>query len=306
MKNSSFTVNHLSERPPLLPRLRDGEGLGVRLNRGVRSIRGLRFFTALAALALFTTCCKDDCLDPTNPDCDNYDPCYGKTLPSAKFIMEESNTDLANQGIWYADSTFFGAMLRFRSEYDEAGYKHTWYVGAEVFNKATTPDRNFLNQARPQDITISHVLEYTPDLQCFPDDDGKDSVAQTFRLIASFNTDFQTYGTFRGVLDNEVDSFDVQILGVDANGQLSNINTWKKDWFINFHNRGDTLTSDASINWPNMLSAFLYNYEGHFTTGIEGTIKVDIDGNFEMNYRRDASTIIGDGQWHTFKGRKIK
>jgi len=97
MKNSIFTSNHKSERPPL----QFGEGPGVRLNRGVRSIRGLRFFTALAALALFTTCCKDDCLDPTNPDCENYDPCYGKTQPSAKFIMEESVIDLIQQGIWY-------------------------------------------------------------------------------------------------------------------------------------------------------------------------------------------------------------
>jgi hypothetical protein len=293
---SSVTQNYCSEPSPSPFRRRPvptfREGWGVR-------------FTALALLALFTTCCKDDCLDPTNPNCENYDPCHGKTQPSAKFIMEESNPVLANQGIWYADSAFFGAMLRFRSEYDEDGYKHTWYVGAEVFNKATTPDRNFLNQSRPQDITVSHVLEYTPDLQCFPDDDGKDSVAQTFRLIASFNTDFQTYGTFRGVLDNEVDSFDIQILSIDADGQLANVNTWKKQWFINFHNRGDTITTDFSINYPLFIDASFYNHEGVFLDQIEGTFVVDENGFFEMNYRRDGSTIINDGLWHTFKGRKI-
>jgi len=256
-------------------------------------------------LSLFIVCsaCKRDCQDHTNPDCDNYDPCYGKVKPSAKFIMEESNPVLASQGIWYADSAFFGAMLRFRSEYNEPDYKHIWYVGTEVFTSSTTPSRNFLNQARPQDITISHVLEYTPNMQCFPDDNGKDSVAQTFRLIASYNTDFQTFGIYRGVLDNQVDSFDVQILSIDANGQLANVNTWKQQWFINFHNRGDTLKSVASSN---LMSAFLYNHNAVFRDGVEGLIVVDAVGNFEMNYKADGTTITGDGKWHTFKGRKIK
>jgi hypothetical protein len=221
--------------------------------------------------------------------------------------MEESNPELASKGIWYTDSSFLGAMLRFRSEYDEAGYKHTWYVGAEVFNKATTPDRNFLNQARPQDITISHVLEYTPDLQCFPDDDGKDSVAQTFRLIASFNTDFQTYGTYRGVLDNGLDSFDVQVLSIDANDQLANINTHEKRWFINLHNLGDTISNIQSSNW---ISAFLYNHKGYFLNGgaiDRGTIEVDSKGGFTMVYKGPDATqpYLGDTLTHIFKGRKI-
>jgi hypothetical protein len=285
---SSVTQNYCSEPSP--SPFRRG-GWGVR-------------FTALALLALFTTCCKDDCMDPTNPNCENYDPCYGKTQPSAKFIMEESNPVLANQGIWYADSTFYGAMLRFRSEYNESGYKHTWYVGAEVFNAATTPNRNFLNQPRPQDITVSHVLEYTPDLQCFPDDDGKDSVAQTFRLIASFNTGFQTYGTFRGVLDGEVDSFDVQILSIDANGQLANINTYEQDWFINFHNRGDTLTTLGDFNYPLFLSGYFYNHQGVFSGGVEGNFEIDQAGKFKMRYKADGTSITGDGAWHEFEGRK--
>jgi hypothetical protein len=250
--------------------------------------------------------CKRDCQDYTNPDCENYDPCYGKEKPSAKFIMEESNTEMVNQGLWFADSVFFGAMLRFRSEFNEPGYKHTWYVGSEVFTSSATPSRNFLNQARPQDITISHVLEYTPNMQCFPDDNGKDSVAQTFRLIASFNTDFQTFGIYRGVLDNQVDSIEVKLLSIDANGQLANVNTWKKQWFVNFHNRGDTITSDASINWPLLMFAYVYNHSAVFVDGVIGTIEINADGNFEMNYKADGTTITGDGKWHTFKGRKIK
>jgi len=258
-------------------------------------------------LSLFILCsaCKRDCQDPTNPKCENYDPCYGKEKPSAKFVMEEGNTYLANKGIWYADSAFFGAQIRFRSELTDNRYKHTWYVGAETFNGHTTPGRNFLSLPRPQNITISHVIEYTPDLQCFPNDIGKDSVAQTFTLIASRNTDFKTYGTYRGVLEGTVDSFDVQIISIDQNGQLANINTHVQNKFINFHNLGDTI---YGIQTSNRISGFFYNHHGFFDNAgglSEGSIKIDADGNFVMTYRGqdEPMSYIGDSKLQTFKGR---
>ncbi len=289
---SSCKQNHTSERPPLLC----GEGLGVRL------------FTAFALVALLSaSSCKRDCDDRSNPDCENYDPCYGKTQPSAKFIMEESNPQLANNGIWYADSVFKGYMLRFRSEFTDKQYTHTWYVGAETFTSATTPDRNFGQEARPQYITISHVLEYTPDLQCFSDDNGKDSVAQTFRLIASYNEELQTYGTFRGALDGATDTFEVKIISVDKNNQPAGFNTHEQDWYINFHNRGDTLTSNGDFHSPLRLNGYYYNRQGFFIDQLEGTIVVDAKGRFEMHYRNEGAKLelLGDRLWHTFKGRKI-
>ena len=271
------------------------------------------FLILVAIFAVLSGCNKENkCYDATNPDCENYNPCFTQTKPSAKFIMEESNPELDNMGIWYADSVFFGAMIRFRSEYNKPEYKHTWYVGTDIFSEAITPDRNFLNVSRPQNITISHVLEYSPILSCFPDDVGKDSVAQTFRLIGSFNADFQTYGSFRGVLNNEVDSFDLQVLSVDKDGYLTTIDDNDGIYYVNFHKRGDTIASNnTAINWPLEIGAFLYNHHGVFTRGLEGTIEVDANGIMIMNYQMDGGNPIGDdlipdNNWHTFKGRKIQ
>lgn len=286
---TSFKQDYISERPPL----HFGEGLGVRL------------FTALALFALLSACsCKRDCQDPTNPDCENYNPCFGKTQPSAKFIMEETNIVLANEGIWVADSAFLGYSLRFRSEYTDSKYKHTWYVGNEIFNSHTTPSRSFENLPRPQFISISHVLEYTPDLQCFPDDDGKDSVAQKFLLIASPNTDFQTYGTYRGALNGSLDSFDVQVIAVDINGQPAGFNTYYDDVFINFHNNGDTIQSNSG-----KVAGYLYNHHGFIPerrSQVAGQIEVFADGTFLWSYQATNPNVLnGDMQKHEFRGRKI-
>ncbi len=254
---------------------------------------------------LFTACCKDEkpCMDPSNPECENYDPCFGKERPSAKFIMEESGGVLATKDIWFQDSVFAGYMVRFRSELTDIKYKHTWYVGSEVFKTVLTSGRDFRNVSRPNFITISHVIEYEPDLSCFPDDDGKDSVSQTFRLIASFNDEFQTYGTYRGVLNSTVDSFDVRIISMDFNEQVANFNTHYGKYYINLHNRGDTLT-DVFDGLYNVESA-LFNRNGVFGPSLDGTIEVFNDGTFEMNYKDQGNPVTGDGLWHTYKGRKI-
>ena len=46
---------------------------------------------------VFMNACKHDCIpceDPTNPDCSNYDPCYGKHRVTADFYIYENHSDL--------------------------------------------------------------------------------------------------------------------------------------------------------------------------------------------------------------------
>ena len=50
----------------------------------------MKKFYYLLILALLWAGCKEDdeeeCFDPTNPECSNYDPCYGNE-PTAAFKM---------------------------------------------------------------------------------------------------------------------------------------------------------------------------------------------------------------------------
>lgn len=45
------------------------------------------------SLLLITASCKDEpdnkCYDASNPDCENYNPCFGTSPVSADFVMSE-------------------------------------------------------------------------------------------------------------------------------------------------------------------------------------------------------------------------
>jgi hypothetical protein len=272
-------------------------------------------FVLLSLLIVCSACsCKRDCQDYTNPDCENYNPCYGKEKPSAKFIMEEGGMREWQNGqqveIFYPDSVFQGFGIRFRSELtDLKKYKHTWYVGSEVFeNVYMPPIRHFGNTARPQNITISHVIEYTPDLQCFPDDDGKDSVAQTFRLIAEYN-ELKAFGKFQGRVNDTGQVFIVEILPIRRIG--NQITYWPgygqltDKMIVNFQNEGDTLFGTQGNQ---RFFITILNHHWWFNNELskfQGTGYINDLGEFEMNYTKMVYPIPSIKPHYTFKGTKI-
>ena len=255
-------------------------------------------FYLLAVFLVLSSCKKDECKDPTNPDCENYDPCYGISMPTAKFLMEEQIWDDSNERVYISeDSIFSGSNIRFRSTFESDEYKHTWYVGSEVLSgfKVT---RNFLTVTnRPNYITISHVMEYPVDKMCFPLDDGRDSVSQTFYLIEYWK-ELNVLGAFRGLLKGQTDSFDFKIRtlyedGMDAK-RIRIGNERMDDYFINFHNEGDSIPYDF----------FSANNVGYFT----GNGGPSPDG--VMNYNKENNSISLKYRFHNqdfeLSGRKLK
>ena len=245
-------------------------------------------------------CCKDEpCQDRTNPDCENYDPCAVKSLPSAAFFMEERIRN--NEGdILYIpqDSLFAGSLIRFRSPNESEEFKHTWYVGQEVLNGFQV-ERNFLTVTnRPAFIDIAHVIEYPVDSTCFPQDDGKDSVNQQLYLALYWN-ELATFGTFRGVLNAQKDSFDFKVRALFVtSGQeatIANPNGLLFDkYFINFHNEGDSTDFDF---WTLNLVGSL---NGTGAGSPNGTMEIDPSNNSVLiNYRFRNED-------HVFTGRKLK
>lgn len=229
-------------------------------NKTMKSSIKFRVVLPIMTLILVFSCCKDeDCSDPSNPECENYDPCYRISLPSAKFLMEEQIWDDSNERVYIADdSIFVGSDIRFRSTFESDEYKHTWYVGTEVLNGPSVI-RNFLTVTnRPSHITISHVMEYPVDSNCFPFDDGRDSVSQTFYLIEYWR-ELNVRGSFRGLLSGQTDSFDFKARRLYMDGTDAKLisigNKESSTYFINFHNEGDSITHDF----------FSANNVGYFT-----------------------------------------
>ncbi len=192
--------------------------------------------------------CQDEdpepCMEPSNPDCANYDPCYGKELPSAAFLMEEQLRDENSQIVYIIeDSIFRGTRIRFRSPLESPEFQHTWYIGAETLSGYQV-ERLFRDVPRPATITVHHVIEYPVDSTCFPQDDGKDSVSQSFYLIEYWN-ELASFGTFRVANENSTDSFDFKVSmllpdGSDANYEAPS--SMENLIFQNFNKNNDSVS----------------------------------------------------------------
>ena len=184
-------------------------------------------------------------------------------------------------------------------------------MGSEVFHTQNPPSRRYDGVPRPATITIRHVIRYEPDTICFPNDDGYDSVAQSFYLIKRWD-ELGTYGSFRGVIDNEIDSFDKGFYICDyKSGEIVDDfvdNIWKNFYLtVNFHNLGDTISSALPfLNKVDPYGVLLgVNSGGLITGNMEGGIEVLDNGTVIMKYRNFSSSDFPDTDWHTFKGRKL-
>jgi hypothetical protein len=127
---------------------------------------------------MLQTCKHEHCFDPTDPDCENYDPCHAYQRPSAKFEMLMTckvywiRSGIGLQIPLISDSIFagnYGQSIVFNAIDDEFGMQHTWYVGQETFDGPQTPGRDFSTVTiRPARIPITHVIRYEPDLDMRP------------------------------------------------------------------------------------------------------------------------------------------
>lgn len=258
--------------------------------------------------------CKRDepCCDATNPECPNYDPCYGKVLPSAGFKMFDGFLHDGNYVYW-EDVVFKGFDVNLTSELNDVEYAHTWYIGSEVFHTQNPPTRRYEEVPRPATISVSHVIRYEPDTVCFPDDDGYDSVVQSFYLIERWD-ELGTMGTFRGVIDNELDSFELGFYMCEmVSGEIVDefINDWTKNYrmTVNFHNLGDTISNAYPFlnQFTNYGEVGLVNSGGVFVGNTTGNINVLEDNRIKMQYRVRSNDYnhMPDTLWHTFIGRKL-
>jgi hypothetical protein len=264
----------------------------------------LILFLLIGLIAVSMDSCKKkpptppDCYDPANPDCVNYDPCYGKEMPTADFLIEDEICDNNLECVFIADDLIFlGVNILFKPTYeDENKYTHIWYIGTETLSTYQVI-RDFSKVPRPANITVSHVIHYQPDTVCFPDDKGIDSMSRTFYLIKYYN-ELNTFGKYRGVLNNEKDSFDMEITFLDKSGgdAVFNENSGLSfQRFINFNNEQDTI-DDIYFIWSGNNFGFFYGSGGG---NPKGTLTIDtVNHIVKMEYKFRSRNQI-------FYGRKL-
>ena len=254
----------------------------------------LKFLIWLAGVVLLTlhACKKDEeeeCCDPTNPECINYDPCLEVEEPTAEIILQGTIFGPEGFELTPDDSLFFNEVF-FSSPFNGPQYTHTWYLGAEVINEESfSREHSFVE--RPAQLTVSHVLEYPVDSVCYPNSTGRDSTSRDYYLIKYWN-EFGVYSKFRGAFENETDSFDFEFKRVFEDNSpvyVGHPNDLEPIYAtINFDNQGDSI--DISLTGRNSIGYF----GGDGNSYPSGSIKIDPStrqAKLEYTYQQESSVV---------------
>jgi hypothetical protein len=141
-------------------------------------MRFLLFIITCLGIVLMAESCKKECQDKSNPDCENYDPCYGKAKTSADFTISEVVSGFANE----TDEVFRMSYVQFEAKQDFDSYQ--WVIGnhPDTFRTKKCGLQSF---PEGETITVRLIGKKQPNTQCFPDDDGIDTVIKKFRVSAA-------------------------------------------------------------------------------------------------------------------------
>lgn len=159
----------------------------------------------LSLLLVFLSDCKpdkNDCFDPTNPACVNYDPCYGQKPVTADINISQRvknfGTDSLSRLYFEDDTIFPHSQIRFSCPLN--GAKYTWTLGAETLSNQTF-ERSFFGVNVPfGEYSVKLVVEKGANKNCFPTDNGMDTITKKFKIVPLCQ--LAIIGIFKGKWDN--------------------------------------------------------------------------------------------------------
>lgn len=188
----------------------------------------LFFFLLLVVLSC--TRCKEKCDDSTNPDCPNYvppiDPCQGTHPVSASFTISQypgpGNDNLYIETQYHVKAN---RLIKLYAQQEDA-ISYKWIIGADtVYTQEYIFDisEDFYDQIIP----LKLIVIGQPDLECWPCDDGIDTLTRYVHVQPACTASI--YGLYYGAWeDSPQDSFyisfrtfdDEQWSGEDCNGLM--------------------------------------------------------------------------------------
>jgi hypothetical protein len=260
------------------------------------SLLKIFLFTSVFLLLLFS--CRKDQLEIKQTT----DPCDCASEVSADFDILERHLLAGSGELIVTDHVFGrnGKEVRFRAKQDDAEY--TWYIGSEIENKKET-FKVFGLQWIGSTIPITLVVKKEPNLICFPNDDGYDSISKTFNIYESCHEPYLLEGIFRMASENSTDSIDITI----EFKEYAPWNDCRNADITNF----DGVGSVCPGNYFRVSKSYRYMHSPGSSSGscqsLGGGFSAwhHLDGICEMKYRyyenNDISTQVDK---HLF-GRKI-
>jgi hypothetical protein len=177
----------------------------------MKKFNSIFIITTFVLLALGSCKKEKPCKDPSNPDCENYDPCYGKKAPSADFIIGQSAAAPYFGMKLYefvSDDTMFAPFywpITFMAKEQDAEYE--WELGAETIT-ARRFSRSFGNAGYGR-YFAKLTIRKEVDNSCFPEYTGTATFTKYFEIRPFY--EFPIIGKYKVLFEGEKDSTIIQI-----------------------------------------------------------------------------------------------
>lgn len=249
------------------------------------------YLMLIFSTTIFSSCDgddEDDCCDPTNPECANYDPCYGKEATSADFAILQPYAQVGpNAGIYFEDSVTFGAAMRFVAE-DTTADTYRWILGLDTIYDEVEVSSSTFNLPEGS-YPVSLMVTKEADSLCFPMDDGIDEKTKFFTKING--CDAAIWGEYKGVLESSSnDSLVVQLILSSSTNSIEPCDPQSiigAVFGLNLFNENDTskLIGNGTTN-----TRYSFHIENN-TSGNTGEAVLDIEtGLIEISYSLEGAT----------------
>jgi hypothetical protein len=178
----------------------------------------------LMVAVFFTTCKRDDapepCMDVSNPNCVNYNPCYGVQSVTADFEMWAFAPGLYEQlrsagrstdeAFLSEDSIFQPTCIYFKAKLRGANY--LWQLGSQTITDSGDY-RYFVSVGNPGIYRVyynSLTVTKQPNYSCFPQDTNYATQTRSLRIVKP--SQLLTSGAFKVKYEGQQDSIVLQIL----------------------------------------------------------------------------------------------
>jgi hypothetical protein len=214
-------------------------------------MRLLLFLSICFGLALSLNSCKRDCDDPTNPDCSNYNPCHNAEPVEADITLLQKSGVSGQFSNLYFESDYIFPPSRINFNTSLEGAKYSWELGAETITSKQF-ERHFLS-APFGEYTVKLIVEKEPNRQCFPNDNGKDTVVKKFRIVPT--CELESMGVFKVKQDNSSSDSSIVTIRTYRDGSYTDSCFWGITRFINLQNKQDTLIGSCILTNSELMQS---------------------------------------------------
>ena len=256
--------------------------------------------------------CPNYCIDETDPNCPNYNPCLEEHAVSAAFKMGQDFPPGRNDSLtWrFLDAdTVSGWRVRFEALEEAATYE--WQIGAGTYtDQVFTLFFDEVQQNNPgATIPITLIVQKTPNNECFPDDDGIDTLTRYLTIMDECST--RLNGRYQGywLSESPEDTFTIT-LTLKAEPP-----TWEDclqvHYFSNYDKQGCVLRQDGNAhgytqiyfghgNWKECDGPVQHMIKGF--AWLSGTNKDSLNIDYKLDYIAEEE---GDEIVQQFRGVRL-